>query len=118
MISKKYFRLKQNGEPCTRCYCQHPELIENYEKAIADTTQVWICHHRFENLGFTHKQLKNMKMYYDVEPKDLIFLTKSEHTALHNKSNVGKKHRPHSEETKRRISETMRAYKRKERCQM
>ena len=21
-------------------------LIENYDKAIADTTQTWVCHHR------------------------------------------------------------------------
>ena len=28
--------------------CDTPELIENYEKAVNDKTQMWDCHHRFE----------------------------------------------------------------------
>ena len=26
--------------------CEDPSLIENYDKAIADTTQTWEIHHR------------------------------------------------------------------------
>ena len=48
MINKEMFRLKKNGEPNYRCYCRNPELIENYELAIADETQTWEVHHRKE----------------------------------------------------------------------
>ena len=34
MISERMFRLKKNGEPNSECYCRHPELIENYDKAM------------------------------------------------------------------------------------
>lgn len=50
MIDKTRFRLKKNGEPSYRCYCRHPELIENYDKAMADETQIWEVHHRKEEL--------------------------------------------------------------------
>lgn len=29
-------------------YCKDYHLIENYDKAVADETQVWECHHRAE----------------------------------------------------------------------
>ena len=33
-------------------YCgEDISKIENYDKAIADTTQMWICHHRLEIQG-------------------------------------------------------------------
>lgn len=81
MISKKYFRLKKNGKPYSDCFCRNPEKIENYELAIADTSQTWDCHHRLE-CCFTQKFLKEMNLYYDVEPEALIFLTKSEHSKI------------------------------------
>lgn len=28
--------------------CEDPSLIENYELAINDDTQIWDCHHRLE----------------------------------------------------------------------
>lgn len=72
------FRLKKNSEPYWDCYCRRPELIENYDKAISDKTQVWEVHHRLE-CCFTYKFLKDMGLYYDVEPDALVFLTKAEH---------------------------------------
>ena len=78
MICEQLFRLKKNGEPYKGCYCRHPELIENYDKAMADTIQTWEVHHRLESC-FTQKFLKEMGLYYDVEPEALIFLTKKEH---------------------------------------
>lgn len=71
MISKEYFR----GD---RCYCTTPELIENYDKAIADETQTWTCHHRLESC-FTVKFLKKMGLYYNQPPEALVFCKKSEH---------------------------------------
>lgn len=98
MISEEHFRLKKDGEPTNRCFCRNPELIENYDKAIADNTQTWVCHHRFEAL-FTREELIKYDWYYDVAPNCLIFLTRSEHISLHNKGHSL------SDESKRKISE-------------
>ena len=84
MISEEHFRIKKNGEPTSRCFCRHPELIENYDKAVADETQTWEVHHRLE-CCFTQKFLEEMGLYYDVEPEALIFLTKSEHSKIDSK---------------------------------
>ena len=107
MICKDHFRLKKDGTPGRKCFCRNPELIENYDKAIADLTQTWDCHHRKEEF-FTCKELIEKGEYYDVPPEDLIFLTKKEHYRLDSsrkrisKTTKGKKL---SEETKRKISE-------------
>ena len=81
MICEQYFRIKKNGEPTSICICRHPELIENYEKAIADTTQTWEVHHRREEF-YSCKELIERGEYYDVSPEELIFLTKSEHNKI------------------------------------
>lgn len=81
MICERMFRLKKNGLPYSDCYCRNPELIENYDKAIADTTQTWEVHHMLE-CCFTQKFLKEMGLYYDVEPEALVFLTPSEHSKI------------------------------------
>lgn len=104
MIFKQAFNLKKNGEPDYTCFCRHPELIENYDKAIADTTQTWECHHRLEthnsdgerrSVDLSTKELIALDMYYDRPPEELIFLTKSEHRRLHGLG-VGFKNTPHS----------------------
>ena len=97
MISKKLY-----------CYCKDLEDIENYQKAISDTTQTYVLHHRLEThtsdgerrlVDITKKELQALGMYFHRPASELIFLTKSEHTLLHNK---GKKL---SEETKKKMSE-------------
>lgn len=89
MISKKVKR-----------FCRDDiSLIKNYDLAIADNTQMWDCHHRNE-LTFKKKELIKMNMYYNRPADELIFLPDGEHMSLHNK---GKKH---SEETKRKMSES------------
>lgn len=107
MINEQVFRIKQNGEPNYKCYCRHPELIENYDKAIADTTQTWEVHHRLE-CCFTQKFLEEMSLYYDVEPEALIFLTHKEHCKIDSfrkRCSESRKGKMHSEEHKRKISE-------------
>lgn len=84
MISEQRFKLKKNGEPYSNCYCRHPELIENYDLAIADRTQIWDVHHRLEEL-YSQEELIERGEYYDVSPEDLIFLTKAEHHNMDSK---------------------------------
>ena len=116
MISNQLFNLKKDGTPYSNCYCITPEIIENYDKAIVDTTQTLDCHHRLEThtsdgerrlVDISRTELIALGVYYDRPPEELIFLTQSEHQHLHN---VGKpsnnKGMHHSEETKRRISES------------
>ena len=74
-------------------------LIENYENAINDKTQVWDCHHRRETI-YSAKELIDIGEYYNRPACELIFLTKSEHTRLHH---LGKHH---SAETRHKISES------------
>ena len=73
-------------------------LIENYDKAIADTTQMWHCHHRRETI-FSKDDLIEIGEYYNRPACELIFLTSLEHNRLHK---LGKHH---SEESRNKISE-------------
>lgn len=106
MISTSRFRKNKNGGPIKNVtFCLHPELIENYDKAIADTTQVWQCHHKAE-ICYTKEELIEKGDYYNVPPCNLIFLTPSEHISLHAKITPNKrcegKHWKNSEEHKRK----------------
>ena len=84
-----------------RRYCKEDlSKIKNYDKAIADTTQVWHCHHMTETWWNCSKQeLIDNECYYNRKACELIFLTHAEHTRLHNKG------RTFSEETRRKLSE-------------
>ena len=84
--------------------CEDLSLIENYDKAIADMTQTWHCHHRGEVLPcgrFSVSDLKKFELYFNRPASELIFLTHSEHRRLHLKGV------PLSEATKKAISETL-----------
>ena len=109
MISKIYF----NPNKKHLCYCMTPELIENYDLAIADKEKVWICHHRKEEF-YTSKELIEMGMYFNIQPEDLVFCrnAKEHHKYPHKgreeskkKISESKKGKPRSEETKRKCSE-------------
>ena len=100
--------------------------IENYDKAVNDTTQTWHCHHRDEvkvlPSGMTvlcsRQDLIDNDRYYNCPANELIFLTKSEHHKLHGtykttdhrrkigEANKGKTGYHHSEETRRKMSES------------
>ena len=90
-------------------YCKEDiSLIENYDKAIADTTQTWVCHHRLElqnECSNNVEYLKRNKLYYHRPATELIFLTRAEHTKLHS---IG---RHQSEESCKKISESMKGKK-------
>ena len=85
---------------CAKSFCKEDiSTIENYDKAIADTTQTWHCHHRTEIWwNCSKKDLIDNECYYNRKACELIFLTPSEHLRLHNKDKVL------SIETRRKIS--------------
>lgn len=73
--------------------------IENYDKAVADTTQTWHCHHRTEIWWNCSRQdLIDNECYYNRKACELVFLTPEEHRRLHS-NNL-------SEETRRKLSES------------
>ena len=91
----------------TKKYCKEDiSKIKNYDKAIADTTQTWVCHHRTEIWwNCTAQDLIDNECYYHRKACELIFLTQAEHIRLHNQG----KH--HSDETRRKMSESLKGEK-------
>ena len=92
-------------------FCKEdPSLIENYDKAIADTTQIWDCHHRLEVQGnevHSMRELKESGLYYHRPACELIFLTHSEHSSLHNKGENNSMYQfKYSEQTRKKMSES------------
>ena len=82
-----------------KAYCREDiSLIENYDKAVSDTTQLWHCHHRRETI-FSRKDLIEIGEYYNRPACELIFLTPFKHIRLHQ---LGKNV---SEETCQKMSE-------------
>ena len=91
-----------------RKYCRriYHHLIENYEKAV-NSDEMYICHHRKEidkdgRNAFSADELIDLGEYFHRPPEELIFLTKSEHKALHQAAN--NKDRNVSEEHKRELA--------------
>ena len=65
--------------------CEDIRNIENYDAAVDDKSQKWVCHHRNEiTLGLSSEQLIRKHLYYERPASELIFLTSSEHIRLHN----------------------------------
>ena len=59
-------------------FCKNYTEIENYTEAISDTSEMWACHHRMEEV-FTSKELIRAGWYYDRKASELIFIRQSEH---------------------------------------
>ena len=89
------------NEKRAKIYCKEDlSKIKNYDLAIADTTQVWDCHHMTETWwGCSKKDLIENECYYNRKACELIFLTHAEHISLHAKNR--------SEESLRKMSEAM-----------
>ena len=74
-----------------KSYCREDiSLIENYDKAMADNTQTWECHHRDEYKVLPSgmvvirscQELMENDRYYKCPANELIFLTKEEHMKI------------------------------------
>ena len=100
-----------------RRYCKEDlSKIKNYDKAIADTTQTWECHHMTETWwNCSAKDLIENECYYNRKACELIFLTKAEHSRLHSmhmtdehrrKLCEARKGRIFTEESKKKMSES------------
>ena len=90
-----------NEKNAKRFCSEDISFIENYQAAISDQTRTWDVHHRREcdengRTLFTHKQLKEMGLYFNRPASELVFVTRSMHWKLHremletNGRNVGK----------------------------
>ena len=101
---------KYNYEKCIQKYCcEDISKIENYEKAKANNFEGWNCHHRLEThnsdgekrlVDLLAEELIALDMYYNRPADELIFLTRSEHTIIHNKDKC------RSTETKKKLSDS------------
>lgn len=89
--------------------CESLSKIQNYTRAIKDTTQTWDCHHRAEILPcgtYSRDQLKATGIYYNRPASELIFLTRSQHISLHNTVRSPMKGKHHSISAKRKMSDS------------
>ena len=93
-------------ENSAKSYCKDDiSLIENYDKAIADKSQVWHCHHRRETI-YSRSGLIEIGEYYNRPAEELIFLTPNEHHRLHNLGKPAWNKGKHlSAETRKKMSE-------------
>lgn len=78
-------------------FCKEdPSKIENYDKAIADKTQIWVCHHMDEVRTLpsgmvvyrSPQELIENGRYYNCPANELIFLTRAEHNRVHKKGRI------------------------------
>lgn len=78
------------------CISEETEEIENYKVAKENDFKGWCIHHRLEThnsdgekriVNLTVKELKELGMYFNRPAKELIFLTRSEHSKLHKQNN-------------------------------
>ena len=77
------------NENSAKLYCSEDiSLIENYQAAIADQKRMWVIHHRREcdengRTLFTKEQMIKLNIYFYRPSKELIFVTRKIHAALH-----------------------------------
>ena len=61
-------------------------MIENYNIAINDNNNLWICHHRL-GIAIKSGKLKELGLYYNRPAIEFVFLRTDVHTSLHQKIN-------------------------------
>lgn len=71
------------------CFTDDWEHVEGYERLIAEGKTIytmglqWQVHHRFEDMGLSRADLKEMNLYYHRPACELIIMTASEHRSHH-----------------------------------
>ena len=88
MISERY----------AKQFCKEDiSLIENYEQAVNDQINKWVCHHRRGTI-YSRDGLKEIGEYYKRPAIELIFMLEKEHDRFH------KTGKHYSEKTKKKMS--------------
>ena len=102
-------------------YCREDiSNIENYDRAIADTTHTWHIHHKDEikvlpsgvKVCRTKQELIDNDRYYNCPANELIFLTRSDHIRLHRIEHSERLGKKHTLATKKKMSDAHRNKKR------
>ena len=63
------------------------KLIENYEQAINDNENIWVCHHRRGTI-YSANDLIAIGEYYHRPAVELIFMKREDHISLHSKIQI------------------------------
>lgn len=109
-------------ERSARKYCAEDlSLIENYDRATADKSEMWEIHHRREiDEELSGRELIRRKEYFHRPASELIFLTRKDHRRLHGlnlseetkkKMSLAKIGKKHSAETRKKMSAAKRGKK-------
>lgn len=90
-------------------------LIENYNLARSENFKGWVIHHRLEftlNGEYAHNvdELKRLGMYFKRPYFELIYMKVSDHIRLHSIGNTKRLGKPHSEETRKTISNSLKGH--------
>lgn len=91
--------------------CEDISKIENYDIAVNDSTQRYVCHHRKgTDLKLTREELKAAGLYFNRPADELIFLTVSEHARLHQANLSEKQKLEKSERSRQAIIKVNKTY--------
>lgn len=89
--------------------CEDLNKIENYDKAINDKDEIWVCHHRLEiengELINTATDLMKKGLYWYRPASELIFLPRHIHRGIHTGARCRGVHK--SEKQKEKISNSL-----------
>lgn len=102
-------------------FCKDYDKVEGYERAVS-SDEPYFIHHK-QGIYISREELVELGWYYDCPPDCLMWVTKSEHNAIHSAhmrcehrrklsdARKGKpapnKGKPFSDETKKKISDAM-----------
>ena len=96
-------------------FCKDYHLCECYEKAINSSESYFLHHIQGENIS--KEELIEKDLYYDCEPENLRWVTKTEHNKIHMTGKKGENHplfgKEFSEEHRRKLSLAKKGKKRK-----
>lgn len=92
---KEWQRKYDRENRCFSIYIKTNEIekIENYTLAKNDNFNGWVIHHKLEthnsdgvmrDIEITPEELKALNMYFNRPAKELIFLKRNKHRAIHN----------------------------------
>ena len=72
-----------NTEVARKYCCEDISLIENWNKALNDTEEVWSIHHKLGEV-LSKAELIERGLYYNRPAHDLVFLNRLGHFLRHN----------------------------------